>query len=153
MSELVCHNCVGACCQGNTILELSAEERDHMLAGGAEFQKIVDPVPYDREYVVYPNGVTFDEAGKPKFVYLEGGRKSVPLAAGLGRYFMMAACGYLTTDENGVSCAAYDRRPRACQDFEVGSAKCQFLRQLHGVDPWPEDMPDLPDLLGMLRSE
>ena len=137
MSEISCENCQAACCKGNPLLimQLTAEEREFMGRPGNILQRVADPVPYDRDDVIYPAGMQINQERGTLSWLAEAGREYEPLPANYGRYALVGACKYLETDENGwENCGVYEERPEVCRNFEVASPKCQLLRIIQGVD-------------------
>lgn len=137
MSEISCANCkpVSACCQGGTI-ELTLDEASFMLRAGNILRTIAQPENYDREDVFCPSASVVDDEN-PTHLRLIG--VSHPLAAGLGRYWMLKPCVNLElTDDGGQQCSVYDKRPGTCRRFEMGGSQCVVLRQTLGVDPMTE---------------
>jgi Fe-S-cluster containining protein len=138
MSEINCGNCTSACCRGNMVVQLTNDEVSFMLRGGNRFLTVAQSADHDREEVLYPVGHETDaETGKIKFLALKGNEYE-PLAKGLGRYILKNDCTYLEYDQDGNTyCGVYEDRPALCRDFEMGGAKCQAMRILHGVDSPP----------------
>lgn len=139
-----CTNCEAACCQGGTI-ELTLEEASFMIRGGNRLRTIAQPVDYDREEVFCP-AICRPDPGNPNQIRMLGTNQ--PLAAGLGRYFMIGACAYLQPVEEGwQACSAYDQRPGTCKRFEVGESQCRILRETQGIDPMSEETQALVDVI------
>jgi Fe-S-cluster containining protein len=141
MSEISCQNCTAACCKGPLVMELTLEEAAFMLRGGSKLTTVAQPADHDREKVIHPVGELSSNADSNLHRWvLEPGMEYFPLPAGLGRYILRGACGYLHTSEEGWQyCGAYDSRPKACRDFTVGSDGCRVLRIRQGVDEMPPD--------------
>ncbi len=117
-------------------MSLSLEELSFMLRGGNKLLTVSQPTDHDRDDVIYPIGIEYDEDSPSVRKWLvEPGREYEPLEAGMGRYILMNDCAYLKVSEDGWEyCGAYEERPKVCQDFEVGGVKCVKLRLLRGVD-------------------
>jgi Fe-S-cluster containining protein len=152
MSEVSCQTCTAACCKGPETMELSAEEADFMLAGGNTLIPIAEPVDYDRDRVLYPQGWQMDDVfpTNPKLAkpLVVKGSEYEPLDAGMGRYTLWGVCKYLLVTEDGSEvCRVYDQRPNVCKDFPVGGQKCRLMRVMAGVDEPTEEYPNKNDLL------
>lgn len=117
-------------------MSLTQEEYEFMLIPGNRLQPVEEPKDTDQPHARYPIGIAeiSKEHNTIRWVF-ERGRETWPLPAGYGRYALFGACKYLESDENGWEyCSVYDERPKVCQDFEMGSPKCQRFRLREGVD-------------------
>ena len=136
MNEISCQNCQAACCKGPMTIELTKPEYTQMSEVGTDLITVADPVPYNRNDVPHPAGVSLilehrEEAVKR--IEKEGERW--PLTANMGRYILVGSCGNLRTLLGWERCNIYGQRPRACRNLEVGEIACKAIRQEKGVDP------------------
>lgn len=136
MSEISCRNCESACCKPSIaapyILQLTDKELAFMEASGNKLVAVVDPVKYERDDAPYPTTVWLNKSGDVELATEDDETWHLP--AGFGRYIMIGACGYLTTDiNNHEQCSVYIQRPQACRDFQVGSLACMKMREIHEV--------------------
>lgn len=161
MSEISCQNCEGVCCKGNRIIALTLGELSFMLRGGNKFVTVAPPVDFDREEVIYPTEVEYEDVKHKTFgwqlrktFFAPEGLEYYPLAAGFGRYIRENDCTYLVTDENGwQKCGVYEDRPQACQDFEEAGANCRFMRLEAGIDTSEQATLDLIDMLNKANQD
>jgi Fe-S-cluster containining protein len=131
MSEVACSNCEGACCQGGN-MDLSMEEASFLVEKGASLLLLVPPEDYDRDEVISPLTIMVSEDSPSEFKMAS---TMEPLAAGFGRFIMTRVCPYLDESSEGwPKCTAYEDRPAACRNFEMGSESCLSARQTYGVD-------------------
>ena len=101
-----------------------------MVDAGTEFFTILTPVDYDRPNAYYPFGDGFDRVAgiKELGILFLGEAMTEPLAAGLGRYMMLGACGNLQKVDGVEQCGIYEDRPQVCRDFKRGGPACGLFR-------------------------
>lgn len=125
-SRISCGDCVGACCRKNVAQELTAEEAKYFTDSGNVLTKLCEPVEFsgihDFSYIV-----GYQEIGGQPHALVK--TESSYLAAGHGLYMMMNDCVFLSDDQNGPICTAYEQRPGICREFIEGAYSCRVMRE------------------------
>jgi Fe-S-cluster containining protein len=125
MSEVGCHDCIGACCTRNTQLPLKRDEAEMLRGAGTWLHVLIRP---EREGLPYP---------EPEDDYQKDlNAKAEKLAEGVGLFMLDSNCVFLLPVEDGMAkCALFndDRRPQVCSTFTAGSKGCVSVRLRRGI--------------------
>ena len=119
-----CGNCVGACCRRGTAIQPTDREaynnkRKMML------ERVVKSKKFRQAVQIRAEG--FTDSGE-----LVPVPTVMSIGAGYGLYLMQEDCGHLTP-ENECGIWGSPQRPRACENYEVGSEACLEARQAAGL--------------------
>lgn len=121
--EISCSNCRAACCRAGAALILdSSEYQIHRAAMG--LRTVVKPARTAQKAVIKSEGIDENGDKYPK-------RAVMDIPPGAGFFVMTQDCGRL---DSNYSCTVYEKRPRACANYEVGSVECIMARVAVGVD-------------------
>ncbi len=115
-------------------MDLMAEEAESMRSAGTNLLSVEEPTDHNRVDAIYPASFQINPETETIQWLVEKGRECEPLAAGVGRYMLIGACGHLAkTDDGWEYCGNYTDRPRVCKRFEERGAKCVLLRKRAGL--------------------
>lgn len=117
----LCHSCNGACCRRATVVELTDNERDFLIEGGAKIANTGLPTRSQAEVRI-----------RKQLGVLANIVDSVMWSAPENpRYILLEDCPYLDSQDGSFSaCTVYDnpRKPAICSTFPAGSNQCRAMR-------------------------